>query len=485
MQDAAGSARASFPLSAAQLPLWLLDHRVGSKRAQQIEGCLLRVQGEINSGRLSSTIGDVVRRHPALRSCCELAAELPHQRVHDEIGWKLAEVDFSALPPELARSEAERWCALVSSVPFDLDSPPLWRVGLARMPGSQSLLALAAHHLICDGWTLRLLLEELSDGYRTGLPGPPEPGGLAQYPQCLLDRDHAWRQNHAVTAHWRGVLNGCSAPRLAVSRAAGPDGSGHPTAQAPVSADVSRLVREAARRHHVTVFLVFAAVYAITIGWFSGASLVPVASAFHGRRTPALKGVAGVFTTMFVLPANLTGDPSFSGFLSRLVQTYRVCLANRNVLLEELALERKLTREPFFRHAISYHPVGFTVSDFAGMPAAMDLISAKHVANELELHVRELPDSSFALQLRFDPAVLGAASAQIVLGAYGRLLASLTASPERSIASNAAELCPAPWRDASDGDRDGGGTGAAIRPHVSPLTATEEAQGTELKLLSR
>jgi hypothetical protein len=451
MQDSAGSAHASFPLSAAQLPLWLLDRRAGAKRAQQVEGCALLVRGEIDSRRLSSTIGDVVRCHPALRSCCELVAGLPRQRVHDEVGWKLAEVDFSALPPELARSEARRWCALLSSVPFDLDTPPLWRFGLARMPGRQSLLALAAHHLICDGWTLRLLLEELSDGYRTGVPGPPEPSGLAQYPQCLLDRDQAWRQDHAVTAHWRRVLNDCSAHRLTMPEAADSDGGGEPSAQAVVSADVSRLVRDAARRHRVTAFLVFAAVYAITIGWFSGARLVPVASAFHGRRTLALKRVAGVFTTMFVLPANLTGDPTFSDFLTELQRTYRVCLANRNVLLEELALERKLTREPFFRHAISYHPVNFTVSDFAGMPAAMDLISAKHVANELEFHVRELPDSRFALQLRFDPAVLDAASAQVVLGAYGRLLAGLTAVPERSIASTAAELRPAPRRDAPSG----------------------------------
>jgi hypothetical protein len=449
MQDRTDVACASFPLSAAQLPLWLIDRRA-SKRAQQVEGCLLRVQGEVDTRRLRDVIASTVQRHPALRIGCELAAGQPRQRVHSGVRWTLAEADFSALPPELAHAEAARWSAEFGSVPFDLDRPPLWRAGVARLPGGHFLMAVAAHHLICDGWTLRLLLEEVSEEYRTGVPGPPEPGGVAPYPQCLLDRDDAWRQDSAVTAYWRSVLAGCEGKRVVVPGAAPAAGGGGAAVQASVCADVSRLIRDVARRHRVTAFLVFAAVYAATIGRFSGASRVPVASAFHGRRTPELKRVAGVFATMFVLPADLTGDPSFSEFLARLHETYRACLANRNITLEDLALERKLTREPFFRHVISYHPESFTVSGFAGLPAVMDLISGKPAPTELEFHVRELADS-FALQLRFDPAVLDAGAARTVLGAFGQLLASLAASPERSVAS-AAPLSPGgtlTWADAN------------------------------------
>ena len=66
------------------------------------------------------------------------------------------------------------------------------------------------------------------------------------------------------------------------------------------------------------------------------------------------------------------------------------------------------------------------------MPAAMDLLSGKPAPNELEFHVREL-DGSFALQLRFDPAVLDSGSARTVLGAFSHSLASLAADPELSV----------------------------------------------------
>jgi len=427
----------TFPLSASQLPLWFIDHG-GSNRAQQVEGCLLRVEGEVDTGRLRDVLASVVQRHPALRIACEIVAGQPRQRVHSAIRYAVAEADFSALPPESAAAESVRWSAKLSSLPFDLSNPPLWRTGVARLPGGQSFIVVAAHHLICDGWTLRLLLDEVSQEYRTGVPGQVHPAGLAPYPQCLLDRDDAWRRDSAVTAYWRSALSDCKAPHVVIPRSAGagPAGSNIEGAavQASVSAEVSRLIRDVARRHRVTPFLVFAAVYAVTIGRLSGESRVPVGSAFHGRMTPELKRVVGLFATMFVLRADLAGEPSFSEFLTQLRETYRACLANRNVTLEELALERKLAREPFFRHMISYHPASFVISAFAGMPATMELISKKRTHHELEFHVREL-DDSFALQLRFDPALLDAGAAQTVLGAFGELLASLAANPERSVAS--------------------------------------------------
>jgi non-ribosomal peptide synthetase component F len=213
--------------------------------------------------------------------------------------------------------------------------------------------------------------------------------------------------------------------------AAASGGEGAP--QVPVSADVARLVRDVARRYRVTAFLVFAAVYATTIARFSDATRVPVAVASHGRGAPGLARVAGVFSTLFVLPTDLTGDTSFGEFLTRLHPTYRACLANRNVTLAELALERKLSREPFFRHVISYHPAGFAVRDFAGMPAAMDIVSAKPAPNELEFHVREVADA-YVLQLRFDPAVLDAGAARAVLDDFGRRLASFATDPDRGVA---------------------------------------------------
>src|SRR5207244_42357 len=164
-------------------------------------------------------------------------------------------------------------------------------------------------------------------------------------------------------------------------------------------------------------FLVFAAVYAATISCFSGEPRVPVACSAHGRSAPDLKRTVGLFATMFVLHADLSGDPSFSDFLAKLRETYQVCRANRNIALEELTLERKLAREPFFGHLISYHPASFAVSSFAGMPAAMELISLKHVYNELELHVRELADE-FVLQLRFDEAAMDAGFVRLVLVSF-------------------------------------------------------------------
>lgn len=425
---------ASFPLSVSQFPLWFIDSRP-SDRGQQVEGCLLWVRGEVSAGRLRDVISGTVSRHPALRIGFERVAGQPRQRVHGTVDWRLAETNLEDRPPERARAEATRWGSELIAAHFDLGQPPLWRAGAARLPGGHSLIAVAAHHLICDGWTLRLLLDELGRQYAATTTDPPAPAGGTPYPQCLLERDQAWLEHPEAFGYWRSVLNRCEAPRVTVPPAAlgtAPGADGGTAVEAAIPADRSRLIRGLARRHRVTPFLVFASVYAATIARFSGVSVVPVASSFHGRPAPALKRVAGLFATMLVLRADLTGDPPFAEFLARMRQAYRDCLANQNATLEELALERPLARAPFFRHVISYHPASFTVADFGGMPADMRLVSGKPAPNELEFHVRELADS-FALQLRFDSAALDSTAAQDFLNAFDELLNSVTADPERSV----------------------------------------------------
>lgn len=442
MQDSLSAAGPTFPLSTAQFPLWLIDRSL-DRHTQQIEGGLLTVQGPVDPGRLRQALARVAAHHPALRLGVEMVGGRPRQRVHATTACEMAEADFAALPPAAAQAAVGKWAAGIGSQPFDLSQPPLWRVGMARIPGGRSVLAVAAHHLICDGWTLRLLLEDTSEQYRTGAAGPAEPLAGPGFPQCVLDRDDGWRRDPDVLDYWRSVLDNCAAPHVIVPGATPANGGGGgAAARLPVDATVSRQVRRVAHRCQVTPFLVFTAVYAVTIGFFSGAVHIPVGTAYHGRTAPELKRAAGLFATMFVLDADLDGDPSFADLLARLRGRYRSALAHRNVALEDLAMERKLTREPFFRHMISYHPGSFAVSGFAGLPAAMDLISAKPTHHELEFHVRELPES-FDLQLRFDPSVLGTSSARTVLDTYRQLLGALTAAPQQPVSTAARSGVPA------------------------------------------
>jgi non-ribosomal peptide synthetase component F len=443
-----GRQNGSFPLSAAQLALWLVDHMV-DRQVSAIEGCLLRVEGEVEPARLRGAVADVVARHPALRIGCEVGEQGPIQRVTSQVDCELAVLDLSTLSPNAAEARAALWAVELAKTPFDLRRPPLWRSGMARLPGGVSLIGIAAHHLICDGWTLGLLLAELSQVYRNAASGADRREPLAPYPECLLERDDDRRRNTSTADYWRPVLAACNPPRLGL---AGPPAAGGPPL--PRSVDnhtplhLSRQVRTVARGHQVTPFTVFAAAYAVAIGRLTGQEDIPLGTIHHGRTTPCLKRVAGMFATTLVLPTDLSGDPSFGELLRRLGGTYRQVMANRQVTLEELTSGRNLLQRPIFRHALSYHPARFAVSEFAGMPTAMDLLSTGGAHHELELHVREL-DDSFALQLRFDPSAMDLGSARAVLDTFTLVLSDLASSPQRSIAldglaSNVREGWPDP-----------------------------------------
>src|SRR5262249_10181104 len=144
------------PLSFAQEQLWVLDQLAPGDPAYNIGGAV-RFHGALDTAALEQALHAIVSRHDILRTTFAARAGHPIQVVAPAPAARLRLTDLSALPPQERDGKARELAVEEARGPFDLARGPLLRVRLLRLCADDHLLLLAVHHIVADGWSMRVL----------------------------------------------------------------------------------------------------------------------------------------------------------------------------------------------------------------------------------------------------------------------------------------------------------------------------------------
>ncbi|WP_253776544.1 condensation domain-containing protein, partial [Goodfellowiella coeruleoviolacea] len=309
-----------LPLSPAQRRLWVLEQLTPG--AYVLAGAIRLADTRDLGARLTR----VVDRHEILRTVFRVDDTGPHQQV-----LPTTPVAVAVLPPG---TDA---VAALTAEPFDLASGPLLRAALV---GDE--LVLAAHHIICDGWSLDVLLAEL-----TAEPAGPPALQYADY--ALWHRDLlAGGERDRQLAHWRDRFADLPAPlELPVDhpRGSAPASAGavhEHTVPAAVRAALTRLARD----HGVTTFVLLHAAYATFLSRVTGQTDVVVGTPVANRPDPALDRLIGFFVNTLALRTELGDDPSFVALLHRCRATLLAAQQHQDLPFDELVDALVPTRAP-------------------------------------------------------------------------------------------------------------------------------------------
>ncbi|MEM7586501.1 MAG: amino acid adenylation domain-containing protein, partial [Acidobacteriota bacterium] len=188
--------------SFSQERLWFLDQltaepeSTGKHRAEGGPGeayhlpITLRLTGRLDVTRLEAALLGVARRHDSLRMGFVGVEGRPKPTVLDthspELSASFAQIDLWALPAAARPGALMRLLDQHLAQPFELARPPLWRALLVRLDDHEHVLQVVMHHIISDGWSLGVLIRELTELYRAGCAGraaqlPPLPVGFADF----------------------------------------------------------------------------------------------------------------------------------------------------------------------------------------------------------------------------------------------------------------------------------------------------------------
>ncbi|MGH8965630.1 MAG: condensation domain-containing protein, partial [Actinomycetes bacterium] len=210
-----------LPLSFAQQRLWFLDQFEPDSN-EYITPLAVRLRGALDVDALNAALTSLVARHESLRTTFESVDGRGVQVVHEPYGVRVPVLDLSVLPEGDREAELHRVLAQESSTPFNLREGPLLRARLVRLAAQQHALTVVMHHIVTDGWSMGVLVGELSALYGSALRGeePELPALPVQYVDfAVWQRDRLAGSGLAEqVGYWRGQLAGVAALELPTDR---------------------------------------------------------------------------------------------------------------------------------------------------------------------------------------------------------------------------------------------------------------------------
>ncbi|HLL46334.1 MAG TPA: condensation domain-containing protein, partial [Longimicrobiaceae bacterium] len=326
----------------------------------------LRLRGALDVAALQASLDELVRRHETLRTTFAERDGAPVQVIHPPAAVALAELDLQEVPE--ATRHAERLAEEDALRPFDLARGPLLRCTLIRLAEDDHVLCFNLHHVVSDGWSMQVLVREVSALYSAFSRG--EAPRLAELPVQYADFavwQRSWLSGAVLDAqigYWRERLDG--APPLLEIPTDRPRALGQsPQAESHgfrLAAEVSQGLRELSRREGATLFMTVLAAWQALLGRYAGQEDVVVGSPIAGRNRRETEGLIGFFVNMLALRADLSGDPSWAELLGRVRETALGAYSHQELpferLVEELNVERSLTHTPLFQAAFALDRAG-------------------------------------------------------------------------------------------------------------------------------
>ncbi len=347
-----------FPASFSQKRLWLLDqispHQAGYNITRNL--CL---SGKLDVAALERSLNEVIRRHEVLRTnFAEIEGE-PAQVVKPFTAQRLEIRDLSGTLEEKCESELLNLLSNEAQRTFDFEADSLIRFKLFRLSDTENVLALNLHHIIADGWSMGILVGEISLFYEAFSKN--EISSLdelsIQYGDFAIwqkDRNESeefaqslnfWKKN---LSDGENLLNlPIDFPRPVVQTFNGA------LTEFTIDAPTAEQIKRICVRENVSLFMFLAAVFDCFLYRITGANDINIGTPTANRTQTELENLIGFFVNTLVLRVKFSKNETFSEMLAKVRETALDAFANQEIpfeqVVEAVQPERDLSYSPLFQ----------------------------------------------------------------------------------------------------------------------------------------
>ncbi|KOR20834.1 non-ribosomal peptide synthetase [Burkholderia cenocepacia] len=391
------------PASFAQTRLWLHARLIDAPDAYHITE-RLALTGPLDGHALRLACDALIARHEALRTTFDEAQDGVAQTIHAPLRCPWRETDLEALPDAQRVARAEAVATADEAEPFDLGTAPLVRAHLVRFDATHHWLALTVHHIVSDGWSSGVMLEELAAFYRAYASDRPVPlaplpiqyADYALWQRRWLDAGERDRQ----LAFWRerldpqrGVLTLPGATARPARRSA--RGARHVFS---LDARIGAQLRAFAAASGATPFAVLLAALDALLARATGDARICVGVPAANRERAEVAGLIGFFVNTLAIDVDVPAHGDFSSLVARTQRALVDAQMHQDVPFEQvvdaLGVPRSASHHPLFQVMAAYGerralpPLG--AASAALLPSGTP--SAKF---DLTLSVEATPDGTF------------------------------------------------------------------------------------------
>ncbi|MEG4907051.1 amino acid adenylation domain-containing protein [Microcoleus sp. F8-C4] len=362
----------TFPLSFPQQRLWFLNQLQPNSTFYNIP-LGLQFSGQLNIAALESSLQLLINRHEILRTNFIAVEGEPVQVIAATRDFSLPVVDLRPLSASERELEYEKLASVAAIYVFNLAEEPLLRAQLVQLTPTENVLLLTVHHIIFDGWSVNIFIQELTKVYSAYVEhhAPNLPKIHLQYVDFAVWQQQ-WLQGEVLEsqlAYWQQKLAGMPAllelpadrPRPAVQSFRGE------TQVFTLNQDISEALVSLSQQQGVTLFMLLLTAFKVLLYRYTNQPDIVVGTPVANRQHSQIQGMIGFFVNSLVLRTDLSDNPTFLQLLKQVRQVVLEAYDHQNVpfdkLVEALHPERDLSYTPLFQIDFSLeHEPGATVT---------------------------------------------------------------------------------------------------------------------------
>ncbi|WP_240037057.1 amino acid adenylation domain-containing protein [Paenibacillus amylolyticus] len=420
--------RAYYPLSSAQKRLFILNQLEGADQSYNMPGVLL-VEGTIDRGLLDKAFRGLIARHETLRTGFEIVQGEAVQRIYESVDFA---VDYCHANEEEAPDVVQAFIQ-----PFDLAKPPLLRAELVELATERYLLMFDMHHIISDGVSMDVFVDELVRLYgdETLEPLRIQYKDYAVWQQSDEQKEQLKREETYWLERYHGELPVLEMPtdypRPAVQSFEGQ------TLTSFVNEETNEGLKQLAAQRGTTLYMVLLAAYTVLLHKYTGQDDLIVGTSIAGRTHVDTQPLIGMFVNTLALRNYPTSEKTFLSYLDEVKETTLGAYEHQNYPFEELVdkvqVTRDLSRNPLFDTMFSLQNLEDKKIELKGLklsPYPSDYGSAKF---DLSVDVTE-EDGVLECNFEFATALYKESTIRRLQAHFGHLLAKIVSRPDARIA---------------------------------------------------
>ena len=428
-----------LPLSFAQQRFWFLNQLEPSNAAYNLTQTI-RLAGPLNVITLEQSLNEILQRHEVLRTCFIIVDGKPAQVISPSLTLTLPVINLELLEePEaevlrLATEEAQR--------PFDLAQGPLIRVQLLRL-AQQHVLVLSVHHIAFDGWSVDVFMQELTllyEAFSTSQPSPL-PNLPIQYAD-FANWQRQWQQGEVFEtqlAYWKQVCQNLPVLQLPTDRTRPPIQTYRGARQSLLlSRSLTEAIKALGQHSGGTLFMTLLAAFKTLLYRYTGQEDILVGSPIAHRNRVETEELIGCLINTLALRTDLSGQPSFRELLSRVREVALGAYTHQGMpfekLVEELQVERDLSRSPLFQVMFVLQKPSMPSQNFSGLSLNSLQVHNGTSIFDLTLELQETPEG-LSGWFEYNTDLFDAGTISRIAEHFQTLLSGIVVNPNQPIST--------------------------------------------------
>ncbi len=425
------------PLSFEQERLWVWDQFNPGSPIYNLTNAF-RLHGQLNTTALEQTFNEITRRHDALRTTFHASKEGPKQVVSPWTPISFPVTDLSKLTEDEKEAELKRQQEIHARHNFDLSRGPLMLVSLLRLSDDEHVALITMHHIISDGWSAGVLLQEVSALYEAFNAGWPSPLGELPIQYADFARwQRRWVETRSLP-YWTKRLDPLP-PVIELPRDfERPDTMNFHgnSILFNIPSELLANLQALSRRQNVTLYMTLLAAFKALLHRYSGQTDIVIGGGSANRTQIEMEKLIGFFVNMLVLRTDLNGDPTFTELLQRVREVTLGAYAHQHTpfaaLVTELKVKREWNRNPLFQVVFVLQNAELGALELEGLTLSSVRLESNLSPFDILVSLRET-EGVMEGAVAYSEELFKRETIELLLDRYSNMLESIVANPEKHL----------------------------------------------------